>query len=140
MISHFLLFSSRNSFGVTAHHPQHAQTTRGSSQGRLTTVVGEKEIRDDERGGVTVSRLIPLSSRQSIPRLFHWFASLSLYRSFLLYSLCVCRRERTKGSTWEAKINNEQPTTSLLTTERAVIRERSSLPSLTQENDGETQD
>ena len=36
-------FIWRSSFGETAHHPQHAQTTKGSSQGRIITGVPEKE-------------------------------------------------------------------------------------------------
>ncbi len=39
----FFFFCWRTSFGVTAHHPQHARTTKGSSQGRIITVVPEKE-------------------------------------------------------------------------------------------------
>uniref|UniRef100_A0A4W5LQL1 Succinate dehydrogenase assembly factor 2, mitochondrial n=1 Tax=Hucho hucho TaxID=62062 RepID=A0A4W5LQL1_9TELE len=45
-----------------------------------------------------------------------------------------------KGQHGKQKKNYEQPTRSLLTTERAVIRERRHLPSLPQENDGEQQD
>lgn len=82
------------------------------------------------------SMIIQTVHPSSIPMVY---LSLSIDPSCCI--LCVFAEENeTMGQHGKQKNNNEQLTRLLLMTERAVIREKRRLPSLPQENDGETQD